>query len=169
MLKMFERKRNQKNNYGLFPMDDLHQMAKEVCDGINGPGEYADRSAKFLVEIAMTETKGGTYWDKTKYAGMGITQIDKIGFTDTIKRTRARRKEQILDYFGVDLDTLDWVELRHNPRLCFLITRLFLMLRPGAIPVAEKERAAYWKRWYNTRAGKGTIAHFLKSNNYEVV
>ena len=164
MLTLFNRKRNQSNNYGLMPNDDLKTMAYDVCSTLQGSGEYAAISADFLYEIAMAETNGGKSWDKTQYAGMGITQIDKIGFTDTIKRTPAKRKAEVLEKFGVDLDLCEWVELRHNPRLCLLITRLFLMLRPGNIPNTIEERAAMWKSQYNSKAGKGTPKHYLIAN-----
>ncbi len=153
-----------RNNYGLGINDDLYKIALEVCEGINGSGEYAKLSALFLVEIAMVETKGGKYWDKTTYAGMGLTQIDKIGFDDTIKRTSDKHKEQVLNYFGVDLDKCEWVELRHNPRLAFIITRLFLLLRKGRVPDTIEARANYWKRYYNTVAGKGTEEKYIQSN-----
>lgn len=157
-------KKNERGNYGLFPQDDLYQIALEVCETLQGKTAYAITSAIFLVEIAMAETNGGKTWDKTYFAGMGITQIDKIGFEDTIKRTPDDRKQEVLDKFGVDLNACSWVELRHNPRLCFLITRLFLLLRKGAIPNTQIERAQYWKKWYNTSAGKGTIEHFADAN-----
>jgi hypothetical protein len=164
MFTFFKKKHHFKNNYGLTVYDNLFDIAKHVCIGINGDNIYANLSAKFLVEIAQTETKGGRYWDQTTYAGMGLTQIDKIGFLDTINRTSEKRKEHVLDYFGVDLDKVEWVELRHNPRLCFLITRLFLMLRPGKIPDNLEDRAKYWKKWYNTEAGKGTVIKFVNDN-----
>ncbi len=165
MFNFLKRKRHQKNNYGLKSDESLFFMAIGVCLAFTKNEEYAKRSANFMVEIAMAETKGGKYWDKTKYAGMGITQIDKIGFTDTIKRTPAARKDLVLEKFGVDLNMVEWVELRHNPRLCFLITRLFLLLRPGAIPDNKQDRAAYWKKWYNSSAGKGTVAHYIEAND----
>lgn len=164
-------KKNEKNNYGLFPKDDLFAIALEICETLHGKSDYAITCAIFLVEIAMAETNGGKTWDKTHFAGMGITQIDKIGFVDTIKRTSQKKKDEVLEKFGVDLDACDWLELRHNPRLCFLITRLFLLLRPNAIPNTQIERAQYWKKWYNTEAGKGTIEHFTHANinnNFEL-
>lgn len=164
MLTLFKRKRNQSNNYGLMPNDDLKTMSYDVCSTLQGSGEYAAISADFLYEIAMAETNGGRTWDKTQFAGMGITQIDKIGFVDTIKRTPTKRKAEVLEKFGFDLDLCEWGELRHNPRLCLLITRLFLMLRPGAIPKTIEERSGYWKRWYNSKAGKGTPKRYLIAN-----
>lgn len=159
------RKRNQKNNYGLSIYDDdLYTIALKVCYILDGDNPYAERAALFLKEISMAETHGGTYWDTTKYAGMGITQIDKIGFKDTVKRTSEKGKTIILEKFGIDLDLCEWVELRHNPILCFIITRLFIMLRPNKIPPLIEDRAAYWKKWYNTTAGKGTIEHYIEVN-----
>ncbi|MDX1352828.1 MAG: hypothetical protein R3254_07440 [Thiomicrorhabdus sp.] len=164
---MFTRKRNQLNNYGLGQCsDNLMDMANKICNVLDKEPNYAKKAAMFLIEIAAVETKLGKYWDKTMYAGMGITQIDKIGFKDTVKRTSAANKELVLTSFGIDLDRLEWVELRHNPFLCLLMTRLFLKLRPGLIPDKIEMRALYWKKWYNTEAGKGTPEHYIASINY---
>ena len=32
------------------------------------------------------------------------------------------------------------------------------------IPTTKKARAAYWKKIYNTKLGKGTVEHYMKAN-----
>jgi len=155
------KQQNGENDYGIgLNNQSLQEMALDVCEVFDDVN-YSRLTSLFLIEIAATETKLGRYPDRTKYAGMGITQIDKIGFTDTIKRTPKKRKDLIRNTFGVDLDNTEWVELRHNIKLCFIITRLFLLLRPGKIPSTLRERAEYHKKWYNTSAGKSTPEKFM--------
>ena len=158
---------HEKNNYGLqlYP-ERLYDTALRICNTLDDDPNYAENVAKFLVEIAAVETKSGKYWDKTKFAGMGITQIDKIGFVDCINRTPKDRKVLVLDKFGVDMDRLNWEELRHNIPLCFLMTRLIVKLWPEMIPNTHEERALLWKKRYNTVAGKGTPEHYIASLNY---
>ena len=162
---LFKRpKTNNKNNYGLgVSTESLESMAQRIAEAINGKGEYANRVAKFLVEIAQVETNCGQYWDKTKYAGMGITQIDKIAFIDVKKRTKRSVKETVLNEFGIDIDFMEWIELRHNPFLGLLVARLFLLLKKGDIPETIEGRAAYWKKHYNSSKGKGSEQKYLAS------
>ena len=155
-------RRHESNNYGLYTTPEtLEQMAQRIAFAIDGGGDYADTAVTFMLEIANVESKAGTYWDKTKYAGMGICQVDKIGFEDTVNRTTPKVKEKVLDQFGVDIDAMNWEELRHSPFLSLLICRLFILLRPGKIPATVTGRATYWKKFYNTSKGKGTEEHYI--------
>lgn len=54
--------------------------------------------------------------------------------------------------------------LRYNPYLSLIFTRLFYRLIPEAIPETIEGRAKYWKKYYNTVLGKGTVEHYLEMN-----
>lgn len=45
-----------------------------------------------------------------------------------------------------------------------LFTRLFYRLIPEAILETIEGRAKYWKKYYNTVLGKGTVEHYLEMN-----
>ena len=47
-------------------------------------------------------------------------------------------------------------------RLGVLLARLHYLRCPGAIPGDVHGQAAYWKQWYNTVAGKGTVEEYLE-------
>jgi len=146
--------------YGL--VCDLKHIAVEVCHCLgNGSNNTA---VKLLIETAGAETGKGTINDRTKLAGMGITQFDWIGFTDVLDRTRKKDREKILEYFDINIDWVRWEDLRYNPLLAMIFTRLKYKLIPEAIPSDIKARAYYWKVYYNTEAGKGTISHYLEMN-----
>ena len=40
--------------------------------------------------------------------------------------------------------------------------RAYLLSVPESIPTTLKARAAYWKKYYNTSAGAGTVDKYLK-------
>jgi len=151
--------------YGLLNKTQLQQIALEVvtCLG-NGSNNTA---IKMLLETAGAETGRGVINDKTKLAGMGITQFDWVGFNDTLTRTRTKDKEKIDSYFGINIDWVSWEELRYNPLLSMIFTRLKYKLIPEPIPSDIKDRAKYWKKHYNTKAGKGTVEHYLEMNQDE--
>ena len=149
-------------NYGLIEENHLKDFSRSVCDCL-GYGENG-MASMLLVETARAETGAGKVKDTTVGAGMGITQIDKIPFYDILERVRDRDKEKVFNFFGIDLDLIEWEHLRYNPLLCLIFTRLKYKLIPEIIPTLRTKRADYWKKYYNTKAGKGTVAHYISAN-----
>jgi len=41
-------------------------------------------------------------------------------------------------------------------------------LIPELIPNSLDERATYWKKYYNSEAGKGTMKHYLEMNDFDM-
>lgn len=54
-------------------------------------------------------------------------------------------------------------DLRWNIKAAIVFCRLRYFFDPNPIPKSRPERALYWKRIYNTSAGKGTPQEFLKN------
>ncbi len=113
--------------YGLVKYSHLDDITLEV---VNCLGNGSNNTAiKLLKETAQVETGSGTIRDATELAGMGITQFDWIGFKDTLDRTKRRNKDKVLKYFGIDIDWVKWEELRYNPLLAIIFTRLKYKLK----------------------------------------
>lgn len=148
--------------YGLIKSTDLRGIAKDICDVV-GHGKF-HTAVDLLIETATVETDRGNYPDSTKYAGMGLTQFDQMPFNDTRDRTSKNTKLKVLEGLGIDIDLVEWAELRYNPVLALLFTRLKYYLVRDEIPPDIEGRAHYWKKWYNSELGKGTIEHYLYSN-----
>jgi len=149
--------------YGLINRHHLNDAIKEVCECLgNGSNNNAD---KLLYETVGAETSHGNAKDNSKYAGMGITQFDKMPFYDVKSRTRKSNKDKIRDYFNIDIDLIVWEDLRYNPLLSMIFTRLKYKLIPNVIPTTLKERAKYWKIEYNSTLGRGTIEHYIEANS----
>ena len=57
--------------------------------------------------------------------------------------------------------------LLSNIGLQAALCRLHYRRVPSALPKADnlKAQAKYWKKFYNTEAGKGTIKHFMEANS----
>ena len=148
--------------YGLTSHDDLVTFSKRVCDCL---GHGKNHSAvDLLIETAGAETVRGTFEDPTKFAGMGLTQFDKMPFQDVKDRTSKANKLKIFNTFGIHLDHVVWEHLRYSPLLALIMTRLKYMLIPEHIPPDFEDRARYWKKHYNTIAGKGTEEHYIYQN-----
>lgn len=153
---------NNKIYYGLLTQDYLRKIALEVCECL---GYGKNKTAyNLLLETAGAESIRGTFYDSTKLAGNGITQFDKMPWHDTHNRTSKNTKILVFNHFGIHLDYLEWEDLRYNPLLAMLYTRLKYRLIAEEIPSNIEDRAKYWKKFYNSELGKGTIEHYLSVN-----
>tara|TARA_Y100000310_G_scaffold167302_1_gene167071 strand:- start:109 stop:552 length:444 start_codon:yes stop_codon:yes gene_type:complete len=67
---------------------------------------------------------------------------------------------------GFDDGALEFC-LLSNIGLQAALCRLHYRRVPSALPKADnlKAQAKYWKKFYNTEAGKGTIKHFMEANS----
>ena len=121
---------------------------------------------QFLRRIAFVESKDGTDSNtyRSGYHG-GIWQVDEIAFRST-KDTASHpgliaKHQQILDTFGINWLNVEWSDLR-IPLFSGLAARLFLLNIPDTIPCDISGQATYWKRYYNTFAGAGTVGKFTQ-------
>lgn len=148
-------------NYGYIDKKHILEKAEKICDCI-GHGLHGT-AVQMIVETAVAETGLGQITDGTVGAGMGLTQFDELPFKD-IKNRNMKLRDKILKELGVDLQLIEWDDLRYNDFLSLLFTRLFYRLKGDPIPKTIEERAKYWKLHYNTKDGKGTVEHYLEMN-----
>lgn len=148
-------------NYGLRDVEHARELAQKVCD-VLGHGEKGVAAA-LLLETAAAETQMGTFPDRTERDGFGLCQNDRIGILDIQKRARDRDVEAVRRAFGYNIRTVQPEALNDDPLLSFIFCRLHYKLRPEIIPASFAGRATYWKWFYNTKAGKGTPEHYMKS------
>ena len=150
--------------YGLTDKFQARSIAQAVCNVIgNGSNNNA---VLLLLETAQQETRLGSYLDRTIFgAGVGLCQFDKIAFDDVKQRTPKRIADQLYKSFGVRLRQIQHRDLAYSPLLSFVFCRLFYRLIPDAIPTTLELRAKYWKRFYNTEKGKGSVEEYIRNAN----
>lgn len=51
-----------------------------------------------------------------------------------------------------------------NIAVAIAFCRIYYRRKPGAIPGTMPGRAAYWKQYYNTAGGAGTVDHYIAAN-----
>ena len=147
--------------YGLLNEEHFKDCVKAVCDCL-GYGAFNNANI-LLTETAIAETDLGLTKDSTILnIGVGIMQFDKIGFND-VKERGIRYREQILDYLKIDIDKVELNYLAYNPYLSVLFARIKYKLIPDPIPKTLEGRAKYWKKYYNSSAGKGTAEHYISA------
>ncbi len=159
--------------YGLVNEQQAHDLAKAVSRVL---GNGKNNNAHLLnIETACAESQLGHYKDNTPDgAGRGFTQVDAGTFywlkdkalekaPGAAMRLKRSWYKKILNEFGIDLKRVEHSDLDYNPLLSLIFTRLRYLVVPQPIPTTRKERAQYWKTFYNSRLGKGTVEHYLKA------
>ena len=124
-------------------------------------------SKGLLRKIAWVESKFGR--DKNTFRtgddGVGIWQIDSIALQatkDTTSHPNLKEKhDAIKKQFKIEWNSVTTIDL-HKPIYCGLAARLLLSNVKESIPKEDDKQAAYWKKYYNTKEGKGTVHKFLK-------
>lgn len=80
---------------------------------------------------------------------------------ETVRNARLRRYwSQIKAKLGIDWPKTKWQDLV-KPLYSGLAARLYLVRIPAAIPSNLQSQGWYWKKYYNTVAGKGTVTKFI--------
>lgn len=148
--------------YGLVSHAQVKHFAQAVCN-VLGCGEQ-NAAVYLLCETAAAETGFGTFSDPTPNgAGRGLMQCDELPFKDVIGRTKKADIAAIKREFDIDLKIVEWDDLNYSPLLAMIVARLHYKLCPGAIPQTMRGRAEYWKKYYNSVLGKGTVEHYVEA------
>ena len=103
---------------------------------------------------------------KANYHG-GIWQVDEIGFKGTQDVAShdklTERFKQIRNATDIIWQSVTWEDLR-IPIYSGIAARLFLLNDPTVIPTTVRGQARYWKEYYNTEKGEGTVENFINKD-----
>ena len=144
--------------YGVNSKDEVLEITKRVVSVFGG----GDKAVRLLLETACVETHLGTYPDRhPEKLGVGLTQFDQIALDDLQQRVRSRHRRLLKQEFGYSLNDIKLADLAYDATLAMALTRLKYLLVPEAIPTTVLGRAEYWKKYWNTSAGKGEVVDYL--------
>ena len=84
-----------------------------------------------------------------------------MGYKETVKQVGLKKYwDQIKAKLGIDWTKTSWQDLK-KPLYSGLACRLYLARIKPPIPADLPSQAKYWKKHYNTVAGKGTVQKFI--------
>ena len=131
---------------------------------------YNDDIVNLLLGTACVETNCGEYLYQLKGPACGIFQIEPNTAKDIINNYIVRRPHlkychDMLYLKGLTLDE----NLCYNLMYQIFMCRVFYLRFSEKIPSTLDGQAKYWKKYYNTYKGKGTIEQYkLKWSKYNV-
>lgn len=116
---------------------------------------FSEEALELVLGTIAQESRGGFYLRQLNGGpALGITQVEPATF-----QYLQQKYPQILGHSKFD-------DLETNLKLAILACRLKYLTIPDPIPLTMYSQAQYWKKFYNTSAGSGTIAEYL--HNYKL-
>lgn len=152
--------------YGLTRISQVFELIEDVVEKLKGNSEDIEATRQLMIGTIAQETKLGTYRDPSPYKhGAGLSQIDpKLPFEDIQVRAGKWRKI-VKEEFAIDMEKVTHRELELSPLLSVVMARVKYKIVPYAIPKDFEEQWRYYKKWYNSYAGKATREEYTE--NYE--
>lgn len=131
---------------------------------------YSDSAVMMLLETACAESQLTYVKQIGGGPALGFFQMEPATYTDIFNWICLKGKEYynrvsycIYELPESNIMLPNHTHLIHNIRLQTVFARLHYWRVKDPIPEASPARAEYWKKFYNTPLGKGTVAHYLNS------
>jgi len=144
---------------------DPSQFYRSVTDVLELAGLHSPKAVRLLVGTAAVESGLGTYLRQMNEGpALGVFQMEPATEEDIWSNFLAYRqalREALVAVTGVVRP--DALHLRLNLIYQILMARVHYLRVAAPIPdvVDPAALGAYWKDYYNTRAGRGHVAHFV--------
>jgi len=144
-----------------------YTQLKELVDAMIAPlPNYSTHASNLILGTIAQESNFGYFIKRYNGGGaLGITQMERPTFTGICNHFWSNKPAlmtEIQDRTGIDYFKFEYLEF--NLALSISMTRLDYLMVKDPIPETIGGYAMYWKRYYNTYKGKGTIEQFI--NNY---
>lgn len=138
-------------------MIDKNQLRELITKVLQDTNLYSDSAVELLMLTAAVESRLGTYIKQVQGPARGIFQMEPATEKDLWDNYLKYKPNIVKDIQKYTLRHPD--ELRFNIAYAICMTRIHYLRCPETIPPADDIRALanFWKKWYNTSAGKGTV------------
>lgn len=137
-----------------------------IIPTLNELGLMSKNAEELLFAIACHESHRGTYIKQVSGEAIGIYQMEKKTYYDIFDnflKYREPLKENLFKIIGVD-ELPDPNRMIWDMKLSTAMCRIFFLRFSEPLPAYSNinDIAIYWKKYYNTKLGKGTIEAFIK-------
>lgn len=148
-------------------MIDLKQLKEYiVVPTLKQIGCYSDDAANLLMGTALQESNGGRYLRQINGPACGIYQMEPATAKDIIDNYLKHRKpllEKVFQFYNYWSSLED--NLTGNLWFATAMCRVHYLRVKETLPTTPEGYAEYWKKYYNTASGKGTVKEFLDKYN----
>ena len=145
--------------------ESIERIIKETLDHMD---LYSEDALEMIYKTGKAESGYRTLQQYGGGPALGFFQMEPATYRDiwenyVMYREKYRNK---LYSLGFDDSKMDYC-LMSNIGIQVAMCRLHYRRVPSALPKAGdlEGQAKYWKKYYNSHLGKGTIEHFMEANN----
>ena len=139
----------------------FQNLIERVLRGID---HYSPEAVELLLGTAAQESHLGTYLVQIKGPAKGPFQMEpateRCIWENYLAHNFELRTKLIIDSGVTMPSTLD---LETNLLYSIAMARIHYLRKPGAIPKDLPGQAKYWKKYYNTPAGRGTEEEYIRN------
>ncbi len=136
---------------------------------------YSKSAEELLMLTAAVESNLGEYIEQTKGPALGIFQMEPMTHNDIMDRwlsqapkaVRSKVERFLKKYVGDVERHEDELALQYNLKYAILLARLKYYTVKAPLPPYDDKHAlaSYWKQFYNSPLGKGTVSKALEKYN----
>lgn len=126
---------------------------------------YSEEAVALLMGTAAVESALGTYIRQIRGPALGIFQMEPATYKDHLGWIYAQGNifsDRLFDICNIIHET-NPENVMFNLKAATLFSRIHYFRKPGAIPTTVEGQAEYWKKYYNTYLGAGTVAKYIES------
>jgi hypothetical protein len=142
-------------------MIDKGQLRDLITRVLKEANLYSDSAVELLMLTAACESKLGTYIRQVRGPARGIFQMEPATHDDLWENYLEYKPDLFgrVTYF-TNGNLSGSFELEANLAYSIIMTRIHYLRIPTPLPEATDVdgMAHYWKKYYNTHLGKGTVA-----------
>jgi hypothetical protein len=134
-----------------YKVTQLRALIERVLREIN---LYSEAAVNLLLGTAAQESAFGSYLRQVSGPALGAFQMERLTFDDLVQRYGAVVPE---------IRTFRFEQLEWDLRASIIMARVKYWSIPRPLPPADNVRALadYWKQFYNTPKGAGTVDEFI--------
>lgn len=140
--------------------EQLEEAIYDVLDFCILP--YSTKVVNMIIETACVESCCGKYIKQIKGPACGIFQMEPKTARDIYTNYIVYRPEYKHYYDKLYNNYLSLEQnLMYNLAFQIFMCRIFYLRIKDPIPDTKDKRAEYWKQYYNTKLGKGSVSDYL--------
>ena len=146
--------------------ETVYNIIEDVLDRLEDVGIPRTKEAVDLIyETGMTETGYRHLEQMGGGPAVSFFQIEENTIKDIWENYVVYRKPLIASLYKLGfIEEYPTFSVMTNIAVAIAFCRIYYRRQPGAIPKEIDDRAVYWKKYYNTEGGKGSVEHYLGSN-----
>lgn len=151
-------------------MMDVNQLAKFIIEpALKDLMLYSEAAVKLMLLTIAVESDGATYIMQKKGPAIGIYQMEPATYNDIWQNYLKSNASKLLimlsnfDAHGMPSE----YRMAYDLRFATAMARLHYFRVKEPLPPANniKAIAQYWKKYYNTHLGKGTVEKAIEKYN----